>query len=111
MGVEKNGCDGMKEIKWELKHDNCKDCHSKCEHAGKDREFCYRGESCKKGAMTNGDKIRSMSDEELVVFLDHFSGNCVDCAKDGKNNSCKIYKEGRFCIPKDIMEWLKKTAE
>ena len=111
MGGTENGGDGMKEIKWELKHDNCKDCHSKCEHAGKDREFCYRGTSCKKGVMTNGDKLRSMSDEELAVFLDNFGANCMDCAKLGKNPQCEIYKEGFNCGPEDIMEWLKKTAE
>lgn len=32
----------------QLKYDNCKDCASKCEHAGKNREFVYSGErSCK----------------------------------------------------------------
>lgn len=31
-----------------IKYDNCKDCKSKCEHAGKDREFiCPGGISCK----------------------------------------------------------------
>lgn len=31
-----------------VKYDNCRDCMSKCEHAGKDREFvCPGGESCK----------------------------------------------------------------
>ena len=31
-----------------IKYDNCKDCCSKCEHAGKDREFvCPGGISCK----------------------------------------------------------------
>lgn len=31
-----------------LKRDNCKDCKSRCEHAGKDREFvCKNGVSCK----------------------------------------------------------------
>lgn len=32
----------------QLNYDNCKDCASKCEHAGKNREFVYSGErSCK----------------------------------------------------------------
>lgn len=32
-----------------IKYDNCKDCASVCEHAGKDREFvCPNGVSCKK---------------------------------------------------------------
>ena len=31
-----------------MKHDNCKNCVSHCEHAGKDREFvCPHGVSCK----------------------------------------------------------------
>lgn len=31
-----------------LKYDNCKNCVSSCEHAGKDREFvCRNGISCK----------------------------------------------------------------
>lgn len=31
-----------------IKYDNCKNCASQCEHAGKDREFiCAHGVSCK----------------------------------------------------------------
>lgn len=31
-----------------IKYDNCKNCMSHCEHAGKDREFvCPGGKSCK----------------------------------------------------------------
>ena len=31
-----------------IKYDNCKNCVSRCEHAGKDREFiCMGGKSCK----------------------------------------------------------------
>lgn len=60
---------------------------------------------------TNADRIRAMSDEELVVFLDGFSGRCLDCAEDAKNKNCPIYKEGHYCRPKDIMEWLQMPAE
>ena len=60
---------------------------------------------------TNADRIRAMSDEELAVFLDGFSCRCLDCAEDAKNKSCPIYKEGRYCMPKDIMEWLQQPAE
>lgn len=60
---------------------------------------------------TNADRIRAMSDEELVVFLDGFSGRCLDCAEDAKNKSCPIYKEGRYCRPRDIMEWLQQPAK
>ena len=61
--------------------------------------------------MTNAEKIRSMTDEELVVFLDEFSSLCLNCAEDAKNQSCPIYKEGYYCRPQDIMGWLKQPAE
>lgn len=61
--------------------------------------------------MTNADRIRVMGDEELVVFLDEFSSRCLDCAENAKNESCKIYKEGRYCRPQDIMEWLKQPLK
>ena len=63
------------------------------------------------GKMTNADRIRAMSDEKLVVFLDGFSGRCLDCAEDAKNKNCPIYKEGHYCRPQDIMEWLQWPAE
>lgn len=61
--------------------------------------------------MTNADRIRVMSDEELVVFLDGFSSRCLDCAENAKNENCQIYKEGRYCSPQDIMEWLKQPSK
>ena len=65
----------------------------------------------RKREKTNADRIRAMSDEELVVFFDRFSGRCLDCAEDAKNKSCPIYKEGRYCMPRDIMDWLQKQEE
>ena len=61
--------------------------------------------------MTNADRIRNMTNEELVVFLDGFSSQCIVCAEYEKNESCPIYKEGRYCTPKDIMEWLQQPSE
>lgn len=64
--------------------------------------------------ITNADRIRAMSDEELVVFLDGFTCNCIDCRdNDGRNEICPIYKRqyGRYCEPKDIMGWLQSPAE
>ena len=60
---------------------------------------------------TNADRIRSMTDDELVVFLDEFSGRCLNCVEDAKNKSCPIYKEGYYCKPQDIMDWLRQPAE
>lgn len=63
---------------------------------------------------TNADRIRAMSDEELAVFLDDLTCLCVDCNDhDGVNENCPIYKQGcgRYCEPKDLMNWLQQLAE
>lgn len=91
----------------------CRICHNtSCSNHGKNVSFLGDGWKCNYIPVpTNADRIRAMSDEELVVFLDEFGGRCLDCAEDAKNKSCPIYKEGRYCRPQDIMEWLKKPAE
>ena len=89
-------------------------CISKnCPFSDTDHENCHFIDGCDFAVEqpTNADRIRAMSDEELVVFLDGFSGRCVDCAEDAKNKSCQIYKEGRYCRPQDIMEWLKQPSK
>lgn len=88
--------------------ENCGECYR--------RWYCYIDpRECDKltdsVSVTNADRIRSMTNEELVVFLDEFGSRCLDCAEDAKNKSCPIYKEGRYCRPRDIMDWLQKPAE
>ena len=64
--------------------------------------------------VTNADRIRAMSDEELAVFLDDLTCLCVDCNDhDGVNENCPIYKQGcgRYCEPKDLIDWLQQPAE
>lgn len=75
--------------------------------------YCVMG-PCSEQKLSNADCIRDMSDEELVVFLDGFTCNCIDCRdNDGRNEICPIYKRqyGRYCEPKDIMGWLQSPAE
>lgn len=74
---------------------------------------CYKRDLLLKEqkTQTNADKIRSMTDEELAVFLDEFSGRCMDCEKLGPDTGCPIYKGGVFCLPCDVMDWLKQPAE
>jgi len=43
---------------------------------------------------TNGDRIRTMSDEELADFLAHFK--CGNCMRNGNN-----------CFPGNMEDWLK----
>lgn len=65
-----------------IKYDNCKNCHGLCIHAGKDREFvCINGVSCKitmEKPQTNADRIRAMSDEELIGFLVQFQEETIN---------------------------------
>lgn len=75
--------------------------HCKMSHCNKTRKKKH----------TNADKIRSMTDEELAVFLDEFSARCVDCIELGRNKDCPIYNQGIFCEPCDIVEWLKQPVE
>ena len=95
----------------------CKDCvgFDECKTTGRTVEFAVDDGVCidfdERKPQTNADKIRSMTDEELVVFLDEFSSRCLDCAEDAKNQSCPIYKEGHYCMPQDIIEWLQQPAE
>ncbi len=71
----------------------------------------WREENAPDVIYTNADRIRAMTDEELVVFFDEFSSRCLDCVEDAKNESCPIYKEGRYCRPHDIAIWLHQPAE
>ena len=92
---------------------HCRICHNtSCSNHGKNISFLGEGWKCNYIPVpTNADRIRAMSDEELVVFLDGFSGRCLDCAENAKNKSCPIYKEGRYCRPRDIMEWLQQPMK
>lgn len=74
---------------------------------------CYKRDRLLKEqkTQTNADKIRSMTDEELAVFLDEFSGRYVDCEELGADNDCPIHRGVVFCQPCDIMDWLKQPAD
>ena len=81
-------------------------CSEPCPNCG--------GTGIVKVPVTNADRIRAMSDEELAVFLDDLTCLCVDCNDhDGVNENCPIYKQGcgRYCEPKDLIDWLQQPAE
>ena len=89
-----------------IKHDNCRNCRSRCIHAGKDRDFvCVNGVSCKittGKSQTNAQKIRNMSDEELAEFIKNIKVRAALC-KAVKNNDA--FEE--LCSA----EWLQQPAE
>ena len=90
-----------------IKYDNCKNCHSRCVHAGKDRKFvCINGVSCKittGKSQTNADRIRSMSDEELRNWL--FQRDCTNIAAFLEHGGMGVMDAVQ------LLDWLKQPAE
>ena len=90
-----------------IKYDNCKNCRSRCIHAGKDRDFvCINGVSCKittGKSQTNADRIRSMSDEELRNWL--FQRDCTNIAAFLEHGGMGVMDAVQ------LLDWLKQPAE
>ena len=90
-----------------IKYDNCKDCHSRCVHAGKDRDFvCVNGVSCKittGKSQTNADRIRAMSDEEMCNWL--FQRDCTNIAAFLEHGGMGVMDAVQ------LLDWLKQPAE
>ena len=90
-----------------IKYDNCKDCHSRCVHAGKDRKFvCFNGVSCKittGKSQTNADRIRSMNDEEMCNWL--FQRDCTNIAAFLEHGGMGVMDAVQ------LLDWLQQPAE
>ncbi len=56
--------------------------------------------------MTNADKIRNMSDEELAEFLYDLSSHCYEC---GDFNGCGCYYGNKEC--QNFTEWLQQEVK
>ena len=100
-----------------IKYDNCKNCHSLCIHAGKDRKFvCINGVSCKitmEKPQTNADRIRAMSDDELAKILNAFTSYFDECNRSEDDidcHDCELFKLCGLWKGKAI-EWLQQPAE
>ena len=76
-----------------MKHDGCKLCkYEHCSMESKECLGCTQNATDKYKRMTNADRIRSMSDEELAEFLANFAWD---------NEPTK----------KETYEWLQSEAE
>ena len=100
---------------------DCSKCNRtdiKCCHTcKKDAEKCNVWHNCgsdcpnfEAKVITNADRIRSMSDEELAEFLDDLTDNCCRCAEHQNCGNCQIGLDAKtgFC---DIKKWLQSEAE
>lgn len=57
--------------------------------------------------MTNGDKIRNMSDKQLSEFLRKTLGNCYNCGKSTDTGGAYNCKD-QICV--DVLDWLQKET-
>ena len=66
--------------------------------------------------MTNAERIRSMTDDELTEFIDHITVSCYSCAQD-KAYGMKVDERYPHCVfgkctgKKEIADWLKEESE
>ena len=86
--------------------------------------FFYRNEWCEKivdspdpeeardcnyfREMTNADRIRDMSDEELATFISEIADECE------RNTECNQHCYGcdiEYCVRESCLKWLQKPAE
>lgn len=90
-----------------MEHDGCKGC--KYEKCGEDSKECI---GCKQNAidmyvrMTWGDKIRSMSDEELAEFIEKISTDSMDTISFGTKNFTEVWEHKETAL-----EWLQSEVE
>ena len=71
------------------------------------RHGCFGEDICKcREPMTNADRIRAMSDEELAEFIDRCEMNDIDYAK----TFCDLCN-GQYECDQCRLDWLKQPAE
>lgn len=60
------------------------------------------------GKMTNADRIRAMSDEELATFISEIADECE------RNTECNQHCYGcdiEYCVRESCLKWLQQPAE
>ena len=91
-----------------MEHDGCKGCkYEKCSMESKECMGCKQNAVDKYKRMTQADRIRSMSDEELAEFIRELNECClagegmVDCSNNTDCIDCKGV----------VLEWLQQEVE
>ena len=78
-----------------MKHDGCKECNG-CKQNAVDN---YK-------RMTNADRIRSMSDEELAEFIEQISADSMDTISFGTKDYEEIWEHKETAL-----KWLQSEVE
>lgn len=62
--------------------------------------------------VTNGDRLRAMTNEELAAFLDDLTYCCADQSCDDCPIGCPRDEKSRpSCMPENILDWVRRRAE
>lgn len=68
----------------------------------------YKGECGHRAPLTNADRIRAMSDEELATFISEIADECE------RNTECNQHCYGcdiEYCVRESCLKWLQQPAE
>ena len=83
---------------------NCKYCKADCALMGEENLKECKGHI----PMTNADRIRSMSDEELATFISEIANECEI------NTECNQHCYGcdiEYCVHESCLKWLQQPVK
>lgn len=84
------------------RYNRCKECYNmECIFVTGEREDIDTSECADFRPMTNADRIRTMSDEELATWLNCMQSNAYHCGEFGRTNAAYPFDN------KAWLEWLK----
>ena len=90
-----------------MKHDGCKLCkYEHCSMESKECIGCKHNSVDKYKRMTQADRIRSMSDEELAEFIEQVSTDSMETISFGTKEYEEIWEHKETAL-----KWLQSEAE
>ena len=88
-------------------HDGCKGCkYEHCSPESKECQGCKQNAIDKYTRMTNADRIRSFSDEELAEFIEQVSIDSMDTFSFGTKDYEEIWEHKETAL-----QWLQSEVE
>ena len=90
-----------------MEHDGCKGCkYEQCEDDSKYCNGCKQNAVDKYKRMTQADRIRSFSDEELAEFIEQISTDSMDTFSFGTKEYEEIWEHKETAL-----QWLQSEVE
>ena len=90
-----------------MEHDGCKGCkYENCSMESKECQGCNQNAVDKYTRMTQADRIRSFSDEELAEFIEQVSIDSMDTFSFGTKDYEEIWKHKETAL-----QWLQSEVE